>query len=139
MNIQFCHKRVFEFNMYRFDSPKQYSAKGGLTIAMQELTSWFVNSLQEGEFFVKAVGAAQCSTKDNYNKKVGREIASQRLKQKQLTVDRVVVLIVRGTQVKQVELVDKDFNMYIIRTKVDDNDGAARFVNFIPFKQRNLI
>jgi hypothetical protein len=139
MNIQFCHKRVFEFNMYRFDSPKQYSAKGGLTIAMQELTSWFVNSLQEGEFFVKSIGVAQCSTKDNYNKKVGREISSQRLKQKELTVDRVVVLTIKGSQVKQVELIDKESNMYIIRSKVDDNNGVARFVNFIPSQQRNLI
>jgi len=128
--MQFFHLRVPNFvpDAFGFSHHQQgVKARGGQTIAMQELTSWFVNSLQEGEFFVKSIGKCRCSDKENYNKKLGRELSSSRMKATKLTVNKV--LIFSGT--KEVELIDEQNNKYVVQSRIEDNSGNARFIKYI--------
>lgn len=104
------------------------SAKGGQTIVMEELKSWFVNALSEGEFFTKKVGKARCSDKENYNKKIGRELALSRAKVITLTVQKVLVL----SQSKEIQLTDNEGNKYYVQAVLNDNQGNARFISYIP-------
>jgi len=88
MNIQYCHVRKYipDLNAYNSKYECVLSATGGETVAMQELEPWFVESLKPGDFFTKLVGKARCSDKENYNKKVGRELAKSRMSPTILTV-----------------------------------------------------
>ena len=129
--MQFFHFRVTNLkpDIFRY----QYyadgiKAKGGETVVMQELKSWFINSLNEGEFFTKLVGRAKCSDQDNYNKKIGRELSSSRMKMIKLTVIKILIF----SNIKEVELIDEENNKYIIQSRVEDNAGNARFVNYTP-------
>jgi hypothetical protein len=93
--IQYNHKRK---NTNEF-SP--VDPKGGETIALEVPATWFLETLQPGDFFEKKVGKARCSDDDNYNKKTGRELATSRMKTVRLTCghnklygeDRIVILI----------------------------------------------
>jgi hypothetical protein len=128
--MQFFHLRVPNFvpDSEGFSHYQRgIKARGGQTIAMQELTSWFVNSLQEGEFFVKSIGKSRCSDKENYNKKLGRELSSSRMEATKLTVNKV--LIFSGT--KEVELIDEQNNKYVVQSRIEDNSGNARFIKYI--------
>lgn len=104
------------------------SAKGGQTIAMEELKSWVVNALKEGETFTKKVGKARCSDKENYNKKTGRDLALNRIKVITLTVQKVLIL----SNYKEIQLTDAEGNLYCIQAVLNDNQGNARFISYIP-------
>jgi len=86
--IQFCHARKYipTFNLSNFTYESVLSARGGTTVAMQEIQSWLIETLKPGDFFTKSVGVARCSDKENYNKKTGRDIAESRMKPVVLTV-----------------------------------------------------
>lgn len=88
MNIQYCHVRKYipGFNLLTFTYESTLSARGGQTIAMEELEPWFIERLQQGDFFTKKVGKARCSDKENFNKKIGRELAVARMKPMIFTV-----------------------------------------------------
>jgi hypothetical protein len=60
--IQFIHRR--KFNLFDL----QPSSRGGLTVAYQEVKPGLI------EYSI-----ARCSTRDNFNKKMGRDIATGRL------------------------------------------------------------
>lgn len=122
MTIQFFHKRIRKAisSIHRLD----IFARGGETIAMETPPSWFVNSLNVGDFFEKKVGKARCSMDDNYCRSVGRELSTQRMKNIKLTVDRIV----RLGDIIQTELIDKDGFIYVIRTC--ENSTSSRFVNY---------
>lgn len=129
--MQFFHYRTptykkdpFGFSIYQ----NGRSAKGGQTIVMEELKSWFVNALSEGEFFTKKVGKARCSDKENYNKKIGRELSLSRAKVITLTVQKVLIL----TNSKQVHLTDTEGNSYYVQAVLNDNQGNARFISYVP-------
>lgn len=129
--MQFFHYRIptykkdpFGFSIYQ----NGISAKGGQTIAMEELKSWFVNALSEGEFFTKKVGKSRCSDKENYNKKIGRELSLSRAKIITLTVQKILIL----TNSKEVHLTDTEGNNYFVQAVLNDNQGNARFISYIP-------
>lgn len=133
--MQFFHYRKptykkdpFGFSIFQ----NGISAKGGQTIVMEELKSWFVNSLSEGEFFAKKVGKARCSDKENYNKKLGRELSLSRAKVVTLTVQKILIL----SNSKEVLLSDVEGNSYFIQVVLNDNQGNARFVSYIPKELR---
>lgn len=73
-NIQFHHKRLLK------DTNLQ--AKGGTTLCLEVPTVEEFDALQPSlkTSVVLKFGAAECSKKDNYNKKLGREISKGRLK-----------------------------------------------------------
>ena len=77
-NVLYVHKRNVKAGVVE--------ARGGITVAMDELQSWFVEGLKEGDFFEKKVGQARCSDEDNYSKAAGRELSKGRMKAKRFTV-----------------------------------------------------
>ena len=121
MNIQYCHVRKYipEFNISNFTYESKLSATGGITIAMQELEPWFVETLQDGDFFTKSVGKARCSDKENYNKKTGRELAVSRMKPMVFTVlsnrdfGGVRILILKDEKQNMYELHKKARNIRV--------------------------
>lgn len=97
--IQFKHER-------HFDSKGNLKAKGGRTIALE------VPTLEEFKAFkpdIKSpalhlhIGIAECSKKDHYNKKLGRNIAQGRMKHESAFVTLVseseVQLVIGGVTV----------------------------------------
>ena len=54
--------------------------RGGLTVAIEAPHTEVIKQIQVGESFDQKVGIAKCSTEDNYNKKIGRELAVSRMK-----------------------------------------------------------
>lgn len=80
-NIQFFHKRLFDRkNM-------EVSARGGVTFAFDVASlSEKLNDLRAGETIMLSAGAAICSELDNYDKKIGRNIAKGRIKSKSFQV-----------------------------------------------------
>jgi hypothetical protein len=90
--------------------------RGGTTLAMEQIEGWYFDTLEVGTFFEKSIGKARCSKKDNYCKKVGRELAVGRMKTTRLTVIAVVDEPSRNTRV--VALRDsKDNSLYLMRKK----------------------
>lgn len=134
MKLQFNHHRIIikkcEINFCESNLPLQFEPKGGITICMESLSSWFVNSLEETDFFEKKVGKAYCSSKDLYNRKVGREISLNRLKATRLTVNKVIKYPMSSMIVRYVELIDSNGSRYKLRT--EDNQGHARLIEYIP-------
>lgn len=121
MSIQFFHKRIrAAIGSIRLE----VYARGGETIAMDTPPSWFINSLNVGDFFEKKVGKARCSSDDNYCRSVGRELCEKRMKLTKLTVDRIVAL----GDIIQTELIDSEGFIYVIRTCT--NSTSSRFVNY---------
>lgn len=87
MTIQFHHKRNYEPVITDDMLLKiEVHPRGGQTIAMESLQTWFVESLKVGDTFDKRVGKARCSMDDNFNKKTGRELAESRMKLNKFTV-----------------------------------------------------
>jgi hypothetical protein len=81
--MNFYHERLMDSNNC------SVSAKGGFTIAMEDIQPWFFETLVPGDFFEKKVGLARCSTDDNFCKKTGREVAEKAAKLRKLTVRNV--------------------------------------------------
>jgi hypothetical protein len=81
--IQFLHDRAYD------EHGDILYPKGGNTIVMEKITFEEFEAatpcLEEPEFRLR-VGIARCSKKENYNKKVGRELAKSRMKHYNLFV-----------------------------------------------------
>jgi|GEM_PF-6203956 hypothetical protein len=103
MNIQFFHAR---FARFRKDGEIELSARGGETIAMEEIPVDMFKELQLGDQLEAKIGKAACSVKDNYNKSIGRKIAVGRMKDEIFDVaaiyeqgeEKEVVLLKDGCQ-----------------------------------------
>lgn len=109
--IQYYHNRVYHFTEYFAEvgglSVDRAKAKGGKTIALEVFEPWLFDQLVVGDFLEKRVGIARCSYDDNYNKKIGRELAASRLKLRKLTVmQKMNDLLV---------LLDEYGNYYVLR------------------------
>jgi hypothetical protein len=65
MKITFHHHRI--------------NAKGGTTVAMEEIPVDMFREMTTEHALEVIVGLAKCSKKDNYNKKIGRSIAKARM------------------------------------------------------------
>lgn len=63
------------------------SATGGTTFAVEKIK---IKNFLIGEKITLKVGFAKCSEKDNYNKKLGRELALNRMKEVKFEVTRIV-------------------------------------------------
>jgi hypothetical protein len=100
------------------------SARGGVTVAMQEIQPWLIETLKPGDFFTKSVGVARCSDKENYNKKTGREIAQSRMKLTVLTV----VSIKDYSNVKTLILKDSNGNLFDLQKK--HNCERVHFIGY---------
>lgn len=115
MTIQFHHKRNYEPVITDNMLLKiEVCPRGGQTIAMESLQTWFVQSLKVGDTFDKRVGKARCSIEDNFNKKTGRELAESRMKLMKFTV--VSHNIFAGTTIIRLE--DSNKNNYTLCSKV---------------------
>lgn len=90
MKTVFLHKRVGQFAR-KFDGSWEANihGRGGETIAMEALPTWFLDQLEQGDFFEKKIGKSKCSSDDNFCKKIGREFSEKRMKLKRLTVESV--------------------------------------------------
>lgn len=123
--IKKCENPLCENNLHL-----NYEPKGGITVCVESLSSWFVNSLEETDFFEKKVGKAYCSNKDLYNRKAGRELSLTRLKNTRLTVNKIIKYPMSSMTVRYVELIDSSGSRYKFRT--EDDKGEARFIEYIP-------
>jgi hypothetical protein len=85
--ILYCHKRNIGLNK---SLEICIEALGGITVAVEEIKPWLIDTLRVGDFLEKKVGIAVCSIEDRYNKKVGRELAKSRMKNTRLTVSRTL-------------------------------------------------
>jgi hypothetical protein len=126
MSIQFCHVRKFipRFDLERYSYLSELDAKGGETIAMEEVPAWLLDKVETGDFFTKKIGKAKCSDKENYNRKVGRELAESRMKP--------VVLTVISNQdfhgVRILILIDDQSNLYELQKKLGHD--KVRFIGY---------
>lgn len=66
------------------------AAKGGYTVAVQELEPWFFASLKPGDFFTKKLGVANCHPDDVFCKATGRQVAEKLATSKKFTVTKIV-------------------------------------------------
>jgi len=86
-NIQFFHKRLYKNIQKLGGMSKQLDARGGVTFALDVLPlSQNLAELRSGESVMLSAGIALCSKKDNYNKKIGRNIAKGKLQSKSFQV-----------------------------------------------------
>ena len=88
MKIIYCHTRKSEYFIpeYQYATDIRCAAKGGITVAMEAIQSWLLDTLEMGNTIERKIGIARCSDEDNYCKKTGRQIAQSRLKSKTLKV-----------------------------------------------------
>lgn len=137
MKLQFNHHRMItkkcDQSFCEANINLNFEPKGGITVCLESLQSWFVNSLEETDFFDKKVGKAYCSSKDLYNKKIGRDLSIERLKNTRLTVNKIVKFTMSSMTVRHVELIDSKGSRYKLRTESDQ--GMARFIEYIPNKK----
>lgn len=115
--IQYNHQRLNNSTYTGVDS------RGGQTIAFEVPQAWFLKTLQPGDFFEKKVGKARCSNDDNYNKKIGRELASSRMKSTKL----ICTSNIEGLDDRMTILQDPQGNLYILRSK---SEGVAHFIDY---------
>jgi hypothetical protein len=78
MNIQYNHHRQETYTDPYFQGTT--IARGGTTIAMESVPVDMFLEMTVGDQLEVEVGKAVCSKKDNYNRKLGREIAKGRMK-----------------------------------------------------------
>lgn len=82
MDLQFSYSRSFK---------SKHSGKGGTIYAVQIIGNleWDndQNEIKVGRYIGFNIGIARCSDKDNFNKKIGKDLARSRLK---LTTFKVV-------------------------------------------------
>lgn len=127
MTIQFNHKRKFHtVDNFPDIGGMEYhvvNPRGGTTIALEVIEPWFFDSLAVNDFFDKKVGSARCSKDDNYCKKVGRQLSTQRMK----TTRLVVQSLVSNETEKIIILVDSNNNLYILK-KI--NGHKVHFVGY---------
>jgi hypothetical protein len=121
----FKHIRIFNW-----DSSGSYmneSSFGGVTIAVEDLKPWILQTLNPSDFFEKKIGIAVCSKEDRFNKKTGRELAQSRAKLQRLTVQKVVKELDKTT----VNMLDSTGNSY---TFIKYNNANSVFFTGFNFK-----
>lgn len=127
MKIQYYHYRIIKVvDKYPEIGGLQKEViepKGGKTFALEVPPAWFLESIKVGDFFEKKLGSARCSDEDNYNRKVGREIAHSRMKPKKLTVVNIVELP------NQINYVLSDSSNYYLLKK--NSGGRVYFLGVI--------
>lgn len=115
--IQYVHER-------HFDS-KGLKAKGGRTVVSEKITKTefeaVVPSLNTPGFILK-VGFAECSKKDNYCKKTGRDLAKSRMK--------VYHMFVTCKSEKELQLYNSELDITLFM-KVSDFTDDVNFVNVV--------
>lgn len=83
-NIQFHHKRLTVIKQDKLEHTISIdlNPKGGTTLCLEVPSIEEFDALQPSlsTAVIFKFGVAECSTKDHYNKKIGREIALGRLK-----------------------------------------------------------
>lgn len=93
MKVQFHHKRNYDYVKYSINDDytgvvKVVKAQGGTTLALQiptveEFEAFAIKPLDHWGFYDSIeleFGMSKCSSEDNYNKKIGREITKGRMK-----------------------------------------------------------
>lgn len=89
-NVQFCHKRKYNFTQKLTGLEKKLCAKGGVTAALDLLDVEYNRPLMKiGDTISVKASVAICSDQDNYNKKIGRNIALGRLTARQFLVKQI--------------------------------------------------
>lgn len=126
MKIIYCHTREMEPYLpeggYTYDC--RISSRGGTTVAMHAIQSWLLPTLRIGDFIERKVGVARCSKDDNYNKKIGRDLATARMKATTLTVINIFgdVVFFEDTNGNMFEFKkSKDPHCAILVRILDDN------------------
>ena len=104
----------------------EIGAKGGTTIAMEEIPVDMFKQLTADNILLCQVGKAECSNKDNYNKKVGRNIAQGRMKEVPLFVESICII---PKDTIEVILQDQTGHQYTLILK--EGASTVRFVNYI--------
>ena len=85
--IQYYHDRDY-LDWYEGHDKEQLNPCSGRTVAIEVPEAWFFDTVVVGDFFEKRVGIARCHSEENYNKAIGREVATSRMKLTRLTVVR---------------------------------------------------
>lgn len=133
MKIVYCHERNMEMKVTGqspTDNQTLYgeiiiAPKGGTTAAIESIQSWVINTLEPGMTIQRKVGLAKCSDEDNYNKKIGRDLAQSRMKLTTLTV------------IKRIEIGDftsvifEDDNKNLFEFKATSDQYCARFTRIL--------
>lgn len=129
MKLQFVHNRELTFK----NKELKLLTKGGETIAMEEVPLDMFKQITKEHVLSVHVGKALCSKKDNYNKKIGREIATGRLKEIELDVAGIQeYLDSNDRQVREVILVEPyTENTYLLQHK----EGNEK-VHFIQYERQ---
>lgn len=115
MNIQFHHKRTvikayFDY-LDKLGIITKIEAKGGTTLALEvptveEFDNFKITDPNKDDYSISTIelkfGSAKCSNKDNYNKKLGRNIAKGRMQTvvffaKKHTENEVVLVAAQGS------------------------------------------
>jgi len=135
MKIQFVHNRdvVFKFSSAnRIENPSLLLAKGGETIAMEEVPLDMFQQITKEHILSCFIGKALCSKKDNYNKKIGRNIATARMKEVDLEVVAIENYLDQNDRpVREVTLVELGTtHTYLLQHK-EGNDK----VHFIQYER----
>lgn len=125
MTTQFNHKRNYKAIMTDdFLVKVDVEAKGGTTVALEAIHSWFLDELKVGDTFEKRVGKAHCSKDDNYSRKSGRELSESRMKLSKFTVESSSLF--GSTRI--VTLLDNTENRYTLCAKLN-----SKFAHFIEY------
>lgn len=125
MNTQFHHKRNYKAVMTDdFLVKVEVEAKGGVTVALESIPSWFLDQLKVGDTFEKRVGKAHCSKDDNYSRKSGRELSESRMKLIKFTVESSSLF----GMTRIVTLIDNDSNRYTLCSKQGSKN--AHFIEY---------
>jgi hypothetical protein len=104
----------------RKEDGEHIAPRGGVTLAMEQIEAWYFDTLEMGTFFEKSIGKARCSRDDNYCKKVGRDLAVERMKPTKLTVIASIVSPVDNKKI--VVLKDaKDNSLYYLKKVTGNN------------------
>lgn len=127
MKIQYYHNRPrgirVEFGELIIDDFP--TARGGTTIAMEEIPVDMFNEMTPDHTLECFVGKAKCSNKDNYNKKTGRNIAVGRMKEIALSV---LAVSTNENGTREVVLQDGTGSQYTLIHKEGTN--TVRFIDY---------
>lgn len=108
MSVQFKHIRNF-----------WSISNGGSTIAV-ELSEDSLKEVQVTDKVMIKLGIAKCSEDDCFNKKVGRDLASSRMKEVPLEVTSISKYKAEGSRIITRVVVEKD-GVYLVFTRSSDS------------------
>lgn len=115
MKIIYCHNRNYDVDEDTYLYRLKVDPRGGSTVAMEAIQSWYLDTAQVGDFIERRVGIARCSLEDNYCKKTGRDLAKSRMKLKRLTLIKIAEGLDRKTYIYQ----DSDGHLFEFRKSPD--------------------